>query len=48
MPPLKEFVFESVLGNHTVITISTYGDEKKAIKKLSFYVKDINDFKLKN
>ncbi|WP_439132397.1 hypothetical protein [Polaribacter sp.] len=47
MPPIKTFIFLTNEDYTIEIKIETYGDEKRAFKKLENHVKDASIFYLK-
>lgn len=46
MPPLKTYIFECISDAQIEITIQTYGTETEAFNRLSYHVKEPNNFRL--
>ena len=47
MPPLRTYVFKSISSGRIEISIETYGTAIDAEKRLSYHVKEPNNFTLK-
>lgn len=46
MPPLNEYIFTCLSDASTTIVITTYGDERNALNRLAFHVRDPKNWKL--